>query len=414
MGLHAGFKSECLKSFPEAWNIPPDVSHDTLHVFDGMCLLHSFSPNPSLPVNGMDQLVSFFHEIMQAQTCTFHQPTTALVFDITSHLPSTKSEELEKRTSEKPAIVEPADLSVGFLPSPWEACLADRESRMLVCSELLKRLMALGEAGDPQKLVTYGLVDDKVIFCYADRRPVVPDNELLVFGEADISIFYVIKELRKPTVLVHTVDTDLVAISLVEDFEFQPRVSIRLSHYDQTEKKRVFNTVDVNIMKHSLRTRYNMSPDAFVVLCILQGTDFVERNIARGSWKTLFQAMNGCLGDTVSLKEDRVEIRPKGILEFLIKVSPKTVSASDKAGKRRKLQARDVTIEDTALLRVAWQYFYWKRTPSVGYDTLRKCVGNGWVPKEGNVTSKKNGTALNIDTAPHSLALFLDGPTSKC
>lgn len=374
-GLHSGFKSECIKRFPSSWNQPKEKVDNTYHFFDGMCTLHAFSLDESNTLeNGLEQLFEYFRRTFDSRVREYRDPKIVLVFDITYNLPMTKLAELEKRSRDKKAVETPGDVKNGIMPEPFDAALSDRRLRMEICSELSKKLLS-----HYTNMIFYGHLNGGFQFIDSSYQDILPiQTPLHIFGEADISIPYAIKMLEAQNCVVHTVDTDLIPIIMSSLESSSADVCVNLSHYDQKEKKRIHNSIDISIFRQEIRTKYNMSVNDFMCVCILQGTDFIERVISRGSWSTLFDIVEKKeFNDLVKTFQNGVEIDTRKLIQILYKLSPKTVAASG-SKKRKKVELGDITIDKGLAYRICWQILYWKESIHVGYNRIEKITANGW------------------------------------
>ena len=388
MGLYTGFKSECIKRFPKSWNKKIDKNNNTYHIFDGMCIVHGFSFDDTDEIlNGFEQLFVYFCNSIDYYTKSDESRIIVLVFDITCEIPSTKIEELERRSNLKETkdIISRGDVKNGLMPEPFDAALENRELRMDICSELTKRLLA-----HYPRMIFYGCIDNRFMFVNNEyQSPFLEGSAPQLFGEADISIAYVIKTLKSPQCIIYSVDTDLIPIMMTSLDGVDSQVFINLSHYDRKLKKRVNNTIDINSFRQEVFETYNISTDDFVCLCILQGTDFIERIINRGSWSTLFDAIRLYkINNIVCSKERTFDIDTKKIIDILYKTSPKTICASG-TKKRQKIEISDVFIDRGTINRLCWQLMYWKFSIHVGYETIKNKIPLGWDMERESIVSKK-------------------------
>ena len=422
MGLYPGFKSECIRRFPSAWNTQRDASRHVHHVFDGMCYMHMFSCDESDPSrDAMEQLVDFFSRTIDSACMGHTSCTKVLVFDVASRLPATKSEELAKRVSRHPPLESRGDISNGMMPTPFMSALEDRELRMEVCGELTKRLMALYAAREGEEFIAYGMIDGEVRLVQKDgsKAPTDRDGPIFEFGEADISMPYVIKELGASCATIHTVDTDLIAICMAALQRSESDVYVRLSHYDSAHRRRDFNEVSVRRLSEEVRIQLGMSPDTFVAVCVLQGTDFIERVVTRGSWKSLFDAVSKRRDATeglVSVSERGVMVNTDLLIELLTLMRPKTMPVeTEGTQKRRKVTLRDTCLDECFVFRMCWQLMYWRLGIHVGYEAMKECTKKGWAEVNASrahrMQKRRSMSTVQHDGRQSHLGLFLDPST---
>lgn len=396
MGLHTGFKSECITKFPDAWSTA-SLKHerDLVHIFDGMCVFHRFIPNDDDDfLSDIDQLSEFFVNVFMKEILNHGGGEVILVFDITEHLPSTKSDELSKRNScsSETEIQSHGDLSRGILPRPWNACLSDRQMRMEVCDRLCDALIETMNSRYAQiGFSIYGWKSERFFFYTNSRLKELSGlSDVKVFGEADISMAYMTHILVSNPVCIHTVDTDLIAISCISLGSKDKNTYVCLSHHDVKSGQRVSNISSTLLLNESIRKNARLSPEDFFMICMLQGTDFVERLIKRGSWKSLFDyVMHADTPLTLINDFNSPDMSTlKGQLQkILFNMSSKTVAASD-GKKRRKIEMNDISINEYSLHRIIWNFNYWKFAIESGYEPIREKISSGWREVSDRVAEK--------------------------
>ena len=405
MGLLPGFKQQCKSEFPHAWTtslyVPGDAN--TVHILDGMCYLHRFAPDFSqdAPLLPMEQLIDFFQHAIEGLPKGDARTTVVLCFDITRSLPLPKQATLGKRdahTAHEQVIWPNGDSSQalmrGHLPYPWGAALHDREARMAVCAELSHRLLNI--SWDRIEFGIYGLhtIDSKpacgLLFC---------DNTFVCMfevGEGDLSMAYVASKLSADDdtclTCIHTVDTDLIPIFLLQS---TPRTYVSLTAY--SPKTGILrDVVDIDGLKRNLKESFGEKCIRGIVTAwILQGTDFVERLVIRGSWQSLFARMHEINkihphffetlaiwnSETTSMDMNGINIR-----KFLQKFVPKTISASTKnQNKRRRI---DATLDTFTICRLKWQLVYWEMSIFHPQEFMKGFTEAGWEVIDGKVLRK--------------------------
>lgn len=331
MGLASGFKKYLESSFQGQVNVYENNYNwktDAI-VVDGMCTLHAFTYNPDLGVNLMEQLIEYFHN------CIKDHPVASVCFDQFSTTPTEKQHEWSKRPQPTERVnrdvfiqaVHKRSLNVDMFTN----VMRDRELR-----DTLNTFIGLGlahRANPNQKLYLMGH-DEHTAFVHNDR--ITPRHDLTRrnLGEGDLSVIYaaniLYRECDAPQVTIETIDTDVIAISMLHHFP---------GLYIHTRYKNTHHIFDIHALATAIPRALGYDAKTFVLLAISRGSDFNGQSIKGvGDWALYMTSARG--GNPRELRQ---------LLLAIIEKAPRKASMHP----------------DADLKRVQWVFDYWRLTPQI-------------------------------------------------
>jgi len=385
MGLHNGFKKFITETYPAAVVVGKFDNTD-ICIIDGMCVLHSFYPNEDGCSTGLQLIAYIWREMQRRLVMDGPEHMAVLCFDQHEFMPAPKQVEMRARDARKPTedvvVLQPnADQVVeDMLPSPWQLVLKHRNIRARVCEYIRTKLTErfyLSDVPDNFSMVLYGAGGPPSMFHGranpSHGKPVHIESDHLrpSIGESDISMValrqYFHEFSKSSTVTVSTVDTDLIAILLLQTTSIigYGKTLIDL-YYHQKGGSRMSIVLDIDALRHEIQSSIRMPITDYVVAIMLQGTDFVERVTSGVGWETYMERVGHFWNDhgrrdklcqidagtrTISLNRQVMH----DMLHYVMNYAKSTAAQKKPAQKKQKTVTFDQYFGERAL----WNLTYW-------------------------------------------------------
>jgi hypothetical protein len=352
MGLDAGFKEFLRSAFPESVADEPPQRPDAI-ITDCMCVLHMQKTAEGATLDALARALW-----RSATSGARADSVIVLCFDCPEHTPRVKELEHKRRAAPSaPLALADVDdaLEKGLLPHPWSDAVADRRARARVVAALAGRAEELFLEGPlGRRLIVHGLGGAATARERASgaRRADGASGAARLLGEGDVSMCYWARRLAARrsggTVLLNTVDTDLVAILALHAC---PGLWVALRHWDRKAAAMRVTAVDIWALATLVEERAGLPLEDFVAVCVSRGTDFAER------------AASGVPAWAPYVHACALHLRQAGTR--LVREEGLDAGAADGMLRSVALGKRARVVADRATYaRMAWNLAYWRLAPA--------------------------------------------------